>query len=209
MSVETNDAPVRRRMRGPARRAQIIEAATAVFASSGYGATGMAQIAEAAGVTRTVLYDHFPSKKALFLAVLEERNAVFLGHVGAQITAEGSAEERMRATMDSVFAFAERHPDTWRLLFGNATHGDPDVDAAWREVAGRRLRAVAALLGEDARAAGIQTGTARAEIMIQMLVSALSGAVSWQRMRRDATRADLVEAGMALMWTGLGPLRGT
>jgi AcrR family transcriptional regulator len=166
----------------------------------------MGTIAEAAGVTRAVLYDHFPSKKALFLAVLEEQNAIFLGHVGARITGEGSAEERMRATLDAVFSFAEQHPDAWRLLFGNATHGDAEVDAAWRTIHANRTYAVAALLARDAQEAGIDPESRRAEIMVELLISALSGGVAWWQANPGARRTELVDAAHDLLWTGLGQL---
>jgi AcrR family transcriptional regulator len=183
-----------------------MEAALTTFGSHGYGSTAMAEIASLAGVTRAVLYDHFPSKKALFLAVLNEQNATFLGHVGASITAEGPAAERMRATIDAVFSFAQRYPDGWRLLFGNAAHGDAEIDDAWRSVHQSRTLAVAALLAADARAAGIDPVSPRAEAMVEMLISALRGAVGWWHAHPSAPRSDLVDAGMDLLWVGLGHL---
>jgi AcrR family transcriptional regulator len=197
---------IKRRLRAPARRARIMEAALTTFGSRGYGPTSMAEIASLAGVTRAVLYDHFPSKKALFLAVLNDQNATFLGHVGASITGEGPAAERMRATMDAVFSFAQRHPDAWRLLFGNAAHGDAEIDGAWRGVHQSRTLAVAALLAGDARAAGIDPGSPRAEAMVEMLISALRGGVDWWHAHPSAPRAELLDAGMDLLWIGLGQL---
>ena len=58
---------VRRRLSGPARRQRIEAAAVEVFAERGYDATSVGEIATAAGVTRTVLYDHFRSKRELYL----------------------------------------------------------------------------------------------------------------------------------------------
>lgn len=194
----------RRRLAAPARRTRILAAALETFASGGYGSTSMADIAQASGVTRAVLYDHFNSKKAVFLAVVEQQNALFLGHVGARIAGEGTARERMRGTMDAVFRFAESHPDAWRLLFGNATHGDAGLDATWREIRAARVSAVAALLAADARAAGLDRNPAQAEIMIEMLLAALGGAVAWWREHPEAPRSDLVDAGTELLWTGLG-----
>lgn len=206
MLVVPDSQSPKRRLRAPARRTRIVEAALHTFASQGYGSTGMGAIAEAAGVTRAVLYDHFASKKALFLAVLEEQSAIFLGHVGARISGEGSAQERMRATLDAVFSFAEQHPDAWRLLFGNATHGDAEVDAAWRSIHAGRTYAVAALLARDAAEAGIDPDSRRAEIMVELLISAVSGGVAWWEQHPGAPRAELVQAANDLLWTGLGQL---
>ena len=193
-------------MRARARRAQVTEAALGAFAAGGYRATSMGEIAAAAGVSRAVLYDHYASKKALFLAVLEEQNAIFLGHVGARISGSGSTRERFRETMDAVFSFSERHPDRWRLLFGNTTHGDPEIDEAAREVHRARVAAVAALLASDAEAAGVDPGSRRAEVMVEMLIAALRGAGEWRREHPEASREDLVEAGTGLLWNGLARL---
>lgn len=205
MSAQASDPLLpRRRLPAPARRTRILGAALEAFASGGYGPTSMADIAQASGVTRAVLYDHFASKKAVFLAVVEQQNALFMGHVGARIAGEGTARDRMRGTMDAVFRFAEAHPHAWRLLFGNATHGDPGLDATWREIRAARVTAVAALLAADARAAGLDRSPAQIEIIVEMLVGALTGAVGWWREHPEATREDLVDAGTELLWTGLG-----
>lgn len=181
-------------------------AALDAFASGGYGATGMGDVAELAGVTRAVLYDHFPSKKALFLAVLEEQRASFLGFIGASITGEGTQAERMRATTEAVFRFAERYPNAWRMLFVNATHGDDDVDAAWNAVAVSLNHAVALLLADDLRAAGVDPHGKVAAVIVEMLIGALTRAVEWRRKHPGMSRAEAVDAAMTLLWSGLGHL---
>jgi AcrR family transcriptional regulator len=193
-------------MSAPERRARILAAALDRFAAGGYRATSMDEIADRAGVTRAVLYDHFASKKALFLVLLEDQDALFLGHVGARISGTGSAEERMRATMATVFDFAERHPETWRLLFGNRTHGDQEVDDVAIHVHRRRLKIVGRLLAPDMGRAGIDPESPRAKIMVGMLIAALCGAADWRREHPEATLEHLVEAGTDLLWTGLGQL---
>src|SRR4029077_8752060 len=128
----------------------------------GYAGTSMGAIADHAGITRAVLYDHFASKQALYLALLEERNSAFLSHVGARITGGGDARERMRETIDTVFAFAEQEPASWRLLFGGDVSGQAKPAKARRQVHSQLVGAVAALLAADAEAAGISTDTREA-----------------------------------------------
>jgi AcrR family transcriptional regulator len=199
--------PPRRRLAAPARRAAILRAAVDVFASRGYGSPGMAEIAEEAGVTRAVLYDHFTSKRDLFISALNEQSAVFLGHVGAHIAGDGSAEERMRATVDAVFSFAERHPAAWALLYKNDVHGDPDVDAAWLESRRSRSDAVTRMLADDLADVGVDAGTPRAGLIVEMLVGALSaGAGQWRREFPAVPRDDVVDAAMHLLWTGMSRL---
>jgi AcrR family transcriptional regulator len=190
-------------MSGPARRATLLSSAAAVFADRGYATTAMAEVAEAAGVTRAVLYDHFPSKKALYLAVLGEQSALFMGHVGAAITLDARPGMRMRLTMESVFAFADRYPDSWRVLYANSRNGDPEIDAAWQEAWDARVTEVGNLLADDLAHAGLHPGETRSRVVVEMLVGALTAAIENGRLRRGATREDLLDAGTALLWVGL------
>src|SRR5487761_907915 len=55
-----------------ARRRQLLDAAMEVFVARGYHAAAMDEIAERAGVSKPVLYQHFPGKLELCLALLDE-----------------------------------------------------------------------------------------------------------------------------------------
>ncbi|SNR77010.1 transcriptional regulator, TetR family [Haloechinothrix alba] len=195
-------------MSAPARRARIVSAAVDTFASGGYGASGMGDVASRSGVTRAVVYDYFPSKKELFLAALQEQSAAFLGYIGASITGEGTPEQRMRATVDTVFTFAERYPNAWRMLFVNATHGDAEIDAAWSRVAEQRNHAVVELLADDLTSAGVDPSSKRAGLMVEMLVGALTRAVEWRHDRRGIDRGEAIDAAMDLLWSGLARRAG-
>lgn len=208
MSELVADGTVRRRVRAPERRARIVAAAREMFGAMGYDGTGLERIAETAGVTRAVLYDHFPSKKALYLDVLTEQSGVFLGHVGASVTGDGTPEERMRATMAAVFSYAERYPHEWRLLFGPVRSADPEVVAAHETIHSVRVEALVTLLAPDARLIGMDPDSVPMRIVIEMLVAAIRGAVDWWQQHRTTTRAELLEAGMDLLWHGLGRAPG-
>jgi AcrR family transcriptional regulator len=193
-----------RRLRAPERRARIIAAAVEAFGTGGFDGIGLERIAEQAGVSRAVLYDHFPSKKALYLDVLTEQSGVFLGHVGASITGEGSPERRMRSTMDAVFSYAERYPHAWRVLFGPVRSVDAEIVAAHDNVHAQRVEIVAGLLASDARLLGMDPGSAQMKIMVEMLIASIRGAVDWWQTHRTTSRAELLDAGMDLLWRGLG-----
>lgn len=66
-------AGTRRSTRLPrdARRLQLLAAASEVFVANGYHSAGMDEIAECAGVSKPVLYQHFPGKLELYVAVLQ------------------------------------------------------------------------------------------------------------------------------------------
>jgi AcrR family transcriptional regulator len=197
----------RSRLRAPARRVKIVQAALDVLAATGYHATSMSTIASAAGVTRSVLYDHFPNKRVLLLAVLQEQNAALIEHVGGRITGTGTPEERMRATIDAYFSFAESRPAARRLLFDRTDEDDAEIQTVRLGIRESRTRAVAALLAPDLRRIGLDPDSPTAEAMVELLITGLDGMAQWWARHREVPRAELVSAAMRLLWHGLGPHR--
>jgi len=100
--------PIRRLPRVQ-RREQILDAANRAFARGGYTATGLADVAEEAGITRVLLYRHFDSKSDLYRAVLDRAYA----RLEHQVTAD---EDGIAA----LVAAAEADPEGFRLLFRHA-----------------------------------------------------------------------------------------
>ncbi len=90
----------------------------------------------AAGVARTVLYDHFPSKHALFVEVLDSSSRR-CSYLSAALGSQGTTEDRWRAAFDAFFTFVEEQPLGWRLLFPSHPPLDPEAAQDYR-----RLRAV-------------------------------------------------------------------
>ena len=203
MSQVADKAP-KPRMRGAARRAVITEAALRILADKGYHATAMGEIASAAGVTRSVLYDHFPNKRVLLLSVMQEQNAALVEHVGARITGEGSPKVRMRAAVDAYFSFAEKRPAARRLLFDHGDEDDPEIRAVRAGIRDARTRAVTALLAPDMRRGGIDPDAHIAEGMVELIIAGLDGMAQWWARHPAVSRDDLVTAAMRLLWSGLG-----
>ncbi|MFG2250724.1 TetR/AcrR family transcriptional regulator [Spirillospora sp. NPDC048823] len=197
--------PPKTRMRGPARRAVITEAALGIFASKGYHGASLGEIASAAGVARTVVYDHFPSKRVLLLAVMQEQNAALVEYVGARITGVGPARERMRSTTDAYFGFAQSKPAARRLLFDRIDEDDPEIRTVRRGIREARTQAVTVLLGGDIRArVGLDPQEPIAEAMVELLIAGLDGVAQWWEHHPEMPRSVLVEGAMRLLWTGLG-----
>ena len=92
------------RMPREQRREQVMTQARKVFRDRGYHAAGMDEIADAAGVTKPVLYQHFPSKLELYLALpIEGRRT--LHSADAALASTTDNKERVGATMRAYFAF--------------------------------------------------------------------------------------------------------
>jgi len=117
------------RLSAPERRAQLTEAALAVFSNEGYQATTMDAVAAEAGVTKPVLYQHFPSKRSLFLVLLAD-----VGHQLNQMVSEAVAEadsprEQVEQGFRAFFRFISDSPERFRLLFGEGVRADTEFSA--------------------------------------------------------------------------------
>ncbi|MCF6476381.1 TetR/AcrR family transcriptional regulator [Nonomuraea sp. MG754425] len=197
---------LRKRLPGSARRARIVEAALEVFAARGYHATAMEGIAAAAGVTRSVLYDHFPSKRVLLITVLQEQNALLVEHVGARITGSGSPNRRLRATLDAYFSFAEANPAARRLLFDHTDEDDPEIKAVRWGIRETRTRSVAVMLGRDLRRLGLDPDSEAAQAVVELLISGTDGLAQWWARHPGVSRDELVRSAMLVLWNGLSHL---
>jgi AcrR family transcriptional regulator len=115
-------------MRLPAdeRRQQLLAVACDLFARTGYHDTSMDDIAEAAGVTKPVLYQHFPSKRALYGELLEDTGHRLLDRLAEATARATSGRERVEAGFRAYFQFAVGDSSSFRLLFGTSIRNDPD-----------------------------------------------------------------------------------
>jgi AcrR family transcriptional regulator len=121
-----SDRPATTRLPAERRRQQILDVACTVFAERGFHATAMDDIAAAAGVTKPVLYQHFPSKRALFVALLGELGQRLLGELEQATAAVQSGRERVEAGFTSYFRFTANNEAAFRVLFGASARNDPE-----------------------------------------------------------------------------------
>ena len=179
-----------------------------VFVEKGYESASFGEIAQAADITRPVIYDHFRSKKELYLWLLERERDRAIEYVTAHLKTDGGAEARVRRTIDAFFGYAQEHPFAWRMLFQEST-GDAEIIKAHRRIQSEAHMVGAASL---ARELGMEPADDRGEqVKIEMLGelwgSALKGLARWWYDRSDVPRTELVEVAMDALWVGLERLR--
>ena len=180
----------RGRLSAQERRGLIEEAAARLFAQRGYAATTVEDIVAAAGVSKPMLYRHFESKKELQMKLLEHRrDELAAAPLERFLHGHGSPRERLPAMIDAWFAHVERHPDTARVLFQDAT-GDADVRALQRELRGRQRAADMALLREFAP----QLPEQELEPLGEIIRSSLTGLALWWLDNPAVPRAAVVKA---------------
>jgi AcrR family transcriptional regulator len=133
-------------MRLPAdqRRRQLIEVALDVFSERGFHQTSMDDVAVRAGVTKPVLYQHFPSKRALYVELLDHVGRELMDALAAATARASTGRARVEDGFAVYFRFVARRPTAFRLLFGASVRNDPEFAA----VADSVLTAVAAAITE-------------------------------------------------------------
>src|SRR5436305_2481187 len=118
------------RLPAPRRRRQLVDVALTVFAERGYHATSMNDIAESAGVTKPVLYQHFRSKRALYLELLEDFGGRLRDAISKAVAGADTPREQVQAGFRAYFTFATKQQPGFQLLFGGGGRpGEQFADA--------------------------------------------------------------------------------
>ena len=119
-----------------ARRRQLLGAAQEVFVAQGYHAAAMDEIAERAEVSKPVLYQHFPGKLDLYLALLDESVEALTDTIRNALASTTDNKQRVSATFEAFFGFVASTGEAFRLVFESDLRNEPAVrdrlDAAMR-----------------------------------------------------------------------------
>ncbi|WP_409483610.1 TetR/AcrR family transcriptional regulator [Arsenicicoccus dermatophilus] len=202
--TDSPDQDVLRHARMPRseRRAQLLQAAQDVFVESGYHSAAMDAIAERAGVSKPVLYQHFPSKKELYLTLLDVHCDAIVDLVKAALASTDDNRQRVAATMGAYYEFFDREGAPFRLVFESDLTGEPAVRDRLDGVELRCAEAIADVISEDA-------AMPREHALI--LGMALAGAAQnsarhWvaQAHAAGVERPDAAALVAALAWRGIG-----
>ena len=120
-----------------------------LFAAGGFHATSMDDVAEAAGVTKPVLYQHFPSKRALYRELLEDVGRRLLADITAATAPADSGRERVQNGMAAYFGFVTDNQGAFRLLFGASVRNDAEFAEVAEAVLEEMAEAVAQMIDVD------------------------------------------------------------
>jgi AcrR family transcriptional regulator len=137
-------------MSRPARRVQLLGAAQEVFVAQGYHAAAMDDIAERAGVSKPVLYQHFPGKLDLYLALLDQHSDSLVQAVKGALDSTHDNKQRVAATMQAYFDFVDSRGGAFRLVFESDLMNEPAVRERVSRATQQCAELVSALIAEDA-----------------------------------------------------------
>ena len=188
------------------RRRQLLDVAVDVFAEKGFHGTSMDEVAEAAGVTKPVLYQHFDSKRELYLELLEDVGSHLVAGVTAAVGAAAGPRQQVEAGFEAYFEFVTEQTNAFRLLFGSGGRRDEEFNDAVRRVEDVMAAAVAALIETDISADHRQLLgygiVGLAEVTSRHWASS-EGAEAMDEPQRAAEAARLARRVSELAWAGL------
>ena len=175
-----------------------------MFAERGYKDASMAAIASASGITPAVIYDHFSSKAALYISLLEAKTGQILGAVGAAVAeAPDDLEQRFRIGVDAFFAFVEQQNFAWWLLFRDPP-AEPEIAATHGRLQGTATLGIAAVLRQSVPPDLLEQPDAERdlEMFAQLLRTAQNGLAAWWYEHQEVPRQVLVDRVVEFAWIG-------
>ena len=181
------------------RRAQLLVAALEVFTAAGYHSAAMDEIADRANVSKPVLYQHFPSKLELYLAVLDSHIDSLVFAIQKAIASNRENSSRVAATVEAYFGFIDSEGEAFRLLFESDMNLEPQVRERLNRMTYDCAAAVSAVISID-------TGLGKEESM--MLAVGIIGTVQttarhWLDRDGKIDRKRATELVMNLIWRGI------
>jgi AcrR family transcriptional regulator len=193
--------PARRTSRLPrgARRIQLLQAAQDVFVAQGFHAAAMDDIADRAGVSKPVLYQHFPGKRELYLALLEEHVGQLADNVSEALAATDDNHQRVRGAVTAYFEFIDAEGEAFRLVFESDLRNDADV----RTIVDRGTEACVEAIA-DVIAADTGADKERALLLAAGLTGLSETSARWWLPRKGTvSRDEAISLLTALAWRGI------
>lgn len=191
------------RLPRPERRKQLLGAAQEVFVAQGYHAAAMDDIAERAGVSKPVLYQHFPGKLELYLALVDQYADDLVRNVRDALATTTDNRKRVQACVAAYFDFVDgdgsAREGAFRLLFESDLRSEPAVRERMERMTQECNEAIAETIAHD-------TGFREEEAL--MLAVGLSGLAEigsrwWLSSDNSLSKERAVELMVELSWRGL------
>jgi AcrR family transcriptional regulator len=181
------------------RRRQLLDAALELFVTRGYHAAAMDEIAERAGVSKPVLYQHFPGKLELYLALLDESVDTLVDKVRDALKSNPENKQRVAATFGAYFEYVGGQGQAYRLVFESDLGNEPAV----RDRLDRGQRECAAMVSQVVREdAGISDDEAHL-LSVGMVGMAQVTARYWLTSRDRIPREAAEQLVARLAWRGI------
>jgi AcrR family transcriptional regulator len=196
----TSSNPARgTRLPRSARREQLLGAAQEIFVANGYHAAAMDDIAERAGVSKPVLYQHFPGKLDLYVALLDQHVDELETRVRAALERTTDNYERVAGCVRAYFDFVADPGGAFRLVFESDLRNELAVRERVESSAQRSIEAIADTIARD-------TGLRREDA--ELLSCGLTGVAEitarwWLASSEQIPKERAIELIQSLAWRGI------
>ena len=181
------------------RRAQLLDSALEVFVAQGYHAAAMDDIAERAGVSKPVLYQHFPGKLDLYLALLDAACDAVIDHCRGALASTPDNKTRVAAAMAAFYTYVADQSGAFRLVFESDLTSEPAVREHVERVTTECAAMIADVIHDDT---GLPADRSRL-LAVSLVGMAQVSARFWISEVTGLTRAEAVELVSGLAWGGI------
>ncbi len=139
-------------------RHDLLQAAVVEIAARGYAEANVDRISTSAGFAKGTIYNYFPGKQSLMLALLGETAEAHVAFMAEEVRRETDPVLRLRRFFEAGFAFVERHAAEAKVLIATLYGSEP----GFKEQLGRLYQPLSRLVAEEILAPGIEQGVFRA-----------------------------------------------
>jgi AcrR family transcriptional regulator len=186
----------------------MLDAAVVVFAKRGYHEATVDEVAEAAGISKPMVYAYLGTKEELFVACLRREGVRLIDAITAEAgAADLPPDERLWRGLRAFFGFVAERRDGWRVLYRQARGQEPfaEVLARFRL---RMAEIVTVMVAEVNQARGGPAGPADIEALGFTVVGAAEALAEWVIEQEQADPEATATRLMNVLWVGMGPLLG-
>ena len=181
------------------RRAQLLDSALGVFVAQGYHAAAMDDIAERAGVSKPVLYQHFPGKLDLYLALLDAACDEVIDNCRQALAATHDNKTRVAAAMEAFYTYVAGERGAFRLVFESDLTSEPAVREHVERVTTECAAMIADVIHDDT---GLPAEPSRL-LAVSLVGMAQVSARFWISEASELTQAEAVTLVSGLAWRGI------
>ncbi len=181
------------------RRAQLLASALEVFVAQGFHAAAMDDIAERAGVSKPVLYQHFPGKLDLYLALLDVSCDTLIEKCREALASTHDNKQRVEATMAAFYEYVAGDTGAFRLVFESDLTNEPAVRQQVDRVTAECAEMIAEVIHEDT---GLPDAASRL-LAVSLVGMAQVSARFWLAEGNGITKSDAAALVAGLAWRGI------
>ncbi|SCE67811.1 DNA-binding transcriptional regulator, AcrR family [Micromonospora viridifaciens] len=197
--------PTFKRLPRAVREQQMLDAAVRVFSRRGFHTASMDEIADAAGISKPMVYAYLGTKEELFVACLQREGSRMMAAIAGAAAPDLPADERLWRGLRAFFGFVGAHRDGWAVLYRQA-RGERPFAAELAAMRTRLVEVVAGMLDHALRAKGREVGATDLEVVAYALVGASESLADWLADHPEADPEKTATRMMNVAWLGADQL---